>query len=57
MNTKQQSAVDGVKWATDCIKTYENQCMLEEHTDTGELWDWIGLLVAKVDVLVESVDE
>jgi hypothetical protein len=51
MNEVQRSAVDGMKWAIDCIETFESQCLLEEHTDTGELWDWIELLKDKARTL------
>jgi hypothetical protein len=57
MSATKQSAIDGVKWAIERTKHFENECLIEEHTDTGELWDWVALLIDKAEVLVDAASE
>jgi hypothetical protein len=57
MSATKQSAIDGVKWAIERTKHFENECLMEEYTDTGELWDWVALLIDKAETLVDVASD
>jgi len=50
-------AVDQLKWAVECLETFESQCLLEIHTDKDELWDWANLLKDRANKLAALVSE